>query len=227
MPRRRNTGWTWGGPNTPGAMQARRFGFKVPPYGRSHHPNGGAGTPVGAPASAPGGAGPTQPAQLIPDAQYLAEAAQRGFQRSQQLGQLGTQSTYDRSDTQEALRRMLTQRGLDEQSTRQNANRAGLFYSGQLGKSLGQVDTAYQQSQDDAQRAFDRREAARTAARQAIFQCPPIDEAAGLAESAARQVTSDQQAAQMNALAPPAPAKPKQPKPKQRPRNQHRPRRRR
>lgn len=140
--------------------------------------------------------------EFTPDAEYLAAAAQRQFERSQAIEALTTQGTNDKTDTAEAIRRMLAKAPEERQGIKQGANRAGLFYSGQLGKSLDTYEADLTQRQGDVQLDYDRREAARAAARSAIEQGMPLEEAAALAESATRQVGRDTDAASANALVP-------------------------
>ena len=60
------------------------------------------------------------------------------------------------------------QRPEDEQAAKRDANRQGLFYSGQLGKAQGQVRTNAMEQQTAAQSAFNRAQAARLAQLDAI-----------------------------------------------------------
>jgi hypothetical protein len=159
----------------------------------------------GAPPSDGGAADGDTP--FAGDSQYFADLARRNFEVSRQQAELRQQSAYDRTDLQEALRRMALKQTDDRQSTKEGANKQGLFFSGHLGKSLGDLDTAYARQQGDAQQGFDRREAARQAASAALDQGYSLDQAAGLAASADRKVQSDNEAALAGYLAPePTPA---------------------
>lgn len=172
--------------------------------------------PGGPPAASP----PGQPQQagtpFAPDAQYLAEAASRQFERQQAMQQLTTTGENDKTDTAEALRRLLQKAPDERRGIKEGANRAGLFYSGHLGKSLGDYEANLAQQQGDINTDAQRREDARAAARRAIEQGAPLEEAAALAESATRQVDRDTQAADAGALVPPV-VTPPRPVPVRRP----------
>jgi hypothetical protein len=142
---------------------------------------------------------PAPPSPL--DAQYFTDVAQQRFRAQQQLNQLGTQSAYARTDFQEGLRRQAQQQGQDIQATRENAAREGLFYSGQLGKREGDVNTQYARRTGDLRLNFDRGEAARQAARRALAAGASIDEAAAEAAAVDRQLQRDAQAAADGILA--------------------------
>ena len=159
-------------------------------------------TPPGQP-QAPGAGG------FTPDAEYLAAAAQRAFERKTALENLTSQGDTDKTDTQEAIRRLLAAAPEQRPGIRQGANREGLFYSGQLGKRSDAFEADLTQRQGDINLDFQRRENARIAARQAIESGMPLEEAAALAESATRQVERDTTAANAGALTPtPGPAAP-------------------
>jgi hypothetical protein len=142
-----------------------------------------------------------KPAPSPLDAQYFTDVAQQRFRAQQQLGQLGTQSAYARTDFDEALRRMGQQQGQDIQTTRENAAREGLFYSGQLGKREGDVNTQYARRTGDLRVNYDRGEAARQAARRALAAGASIDQAAAEAAAVDRQLDRDAQAAADGILA--------------------------
>jgi hypothetical protein len=158
----------------------------------------------------PGQSPPGQPqenhATFVPDAEYLAGAAQRQFDRTQAIKGLTTQGSQDKADTAEAVRRLLAKAPEQRQGIKQSANRAGLFYSGQLGKNLNNFEADLTQTRGDIDQGYQRREEARAAARAAIEQGMPIEEAAAMAESATRQVGRDSVAADNYMLAPPPPA---------------------
>lgn len=175
-------GSRFGRPLTPAEKQAARPPAAVPAV---------AAAPAAAAAPAP-----------IGDAQYFADMARSGFSADQQRAQLDQQQAYDQTDLQEALRRMALKQPLDEQAAKEAANRQGLLFSGHLGQTLGNIDTSYARQQADQQLAFARRTASRKAAAAALDQGYTLDQAAGLAASADRQVASDQQAALGGYLAP-------------------------
>jgi hypothetical protein len=189
--------------NTPAvqlAQQRQKLWGGLPAYLQQTGQQGvmaGQQTPPGQPQA------PNPANQFAPDAQYLAEAAQRQFDRIQAMNALTSQAGSDQNDTSEAIRRLLAGAPEQRQTIKQNANRQGLFYSGQLGKQLNSYEADLTQRQGDIQLDFDARERARAAARAALEQGAPLEEAAGLAEAAARQVQRDTDAAAVNALAPP------------------------
>jgi hypothetical protein len=148
------------------------------------------------PAPKPAAASP-----YAPDAEYFTTVAQQRFKRNQQLNQLTEQGAYDRTDFQEGLRRLHEQQPKDLQTVRENAARQGLFYSGQLGKQEGDVNTDYARRQSDSQLSFDRREAARAAARRALLAGASIEQAAALAASIDRRLDRDAQSAAAGTLA--------------------------
>lgn len=152
---------------------------------------------------------PRAAATFAPDATYLAEAAQRQFARQTQLNELQAQSEHGRTIQQEAIRRLMESVGEQRQQTSQSYNKAGLFYSGQLGKALGGIETAVARQRADIQGNFDAEERAREAARNALLQGAPLEEAAALAANVERQLGTDAGLAEAGALAPtpvPAPA---------------------
>jgi hypothetical protein len=164
-------------------------------------------TPMAQPGQSPPGQPQEAAAGFTPDAEYLAAAAQRAFERTQALSALTTQGETDKGDTQEAIRRLLAQAPEQRQGIKQGANRAGLFYSGQLGKQLDAYEGELTQKQGDINLDFQRRENARIAARQAIESGMPLEEAAALAEAATRQIDRDTTMANAGGLAAtPAPA---------------------
>jgi hypothetical protein len=159
--------------------------------------------PGGPPNASPPGQPQTAGATFAPDAEYLAAAAQRQFERSQAIQGLTSQSSTDKADTAEAIRRLTSAAPEQRQGIKQSANKAGLFFSGQLGKQLNSFEADLTQRQGDINLDHQRREDARAAARAAIEQGMPLEEAAALAESAGRQVNRDAIAADNYMLAPP------------------------
>jgi hypothetical protein len=180
-----------------------------------------------APSQTPPGQPQAGPAGFTPDAEYLAAAAQRAFERKAALDALGSQGTTDKGDTQEAIRRLLAGAPEQRQGIKQGANREGLLYSGQLGKRQDAFEADLTQKQGDINLDFQRRENARIAARQAIESGMPLEEAAALAEAATRQVGRDSTAASAGALVPtpgpPAAAAPTVPVGRRRPPARRRP----
>lgn len=157
--------------------------------------------------SAPGAPAPSAPAapsagggELADDAQAAAARAQALFERSQRISALQQQGSDDATDLAEAVRRMREQQPKDEQSAKESRNRQGLFFSGILGKQLGDIATQYTRRQADEQTAFDRRQAARAAALSALEQGAPIDDFAITAALADRATARDQQLAGSGSL---------------------------
>jgi hypothetical protein len=156
---------------------------------------GAAAPPAGTPAA--GGS-----AQIVPDAEYLAEAAFKAFERTTQINSLTDEGKNDRSDTAEAIRRLQQDAIQGRQAIREGANKEGLFYSGQLTKRQGDYDTAVTRTTGDLSTQLQHREDARTAGIQAIQQGAPLENAIALASAGTRQVGRDTSAADLNALIP-------------------------
>ena len=182
--------------------------------------------PPGAPAPQTPGVPPRQSAQFIPDAQYLAEAAQRQFERQTRLDELKAEGEAQRTATQEAMRQLMQGAPEQRQQINQGAARQGLFYSGILGKRQGDFESQLVRQRANVQGQFDTQQRAREAARAAILRGAPLDEAAAKAAAVERQIQRDTQAASNNQLAPTPPpkatAKPK-PKPTAKPRRRPKP----
>lgn len=180
-----------------GAVYGTNVGNLVAPVAKPRtlpQTAGGAFTPTA------GGTAP-DPAPTA-DATYIAQAAKRAFERQQRLQQLNLEDQQDVSDSGEQRRRFDEEVPKTQQSAKQNAARAGLFYSGTLGKQLGEINTKAERSRGDMARDLARRQAARLAARQAIEQGAPIEDAAAWAENIDRQIDRDSQTAELGALAP-------------------------
>lgn len=155
-------------------------------YARAHPPGAApAPAPPAPPAAAADSApaaGPAVAAGPPPDprdAQYGAGAARLLYDNRQQRDELGLQGTQDQQDFDTMLKRMAESRTQDLLGQDHQANRDGLFYSGQLGKRRGAVEQDYGNRQFDNQTAFDRRVAARAKALQDIGQVS-ADEASPL-----------------------------------------------
>lgn len=143
----------------------------------------------------------TQPAQFVPDAQYLAEAAQRAFERTTAINSYTQQGQQDQTNTQTAIGRLLERVAGDRSTINQGANKEGLFYSGQLTKRLDDYEKAVQQSKDDLSGGYSQRQDARAAAIAALQQGAPLEEATALEAAKSRQVGRDTSAADIGALA--------------------------
>lgn len=210
------------GIRTQGQVNQLRQGVRAAQAPRAPAVPHAPGVPAARPApQAPGVA--RKPGVFIPDAQYLAGAAQRQFERNTHINELTAEGDAQRSMMQESVRRLMEVVPEQRQGIKEGANRQGLFYSGQLGKSLGDLETQVARQRGDIQREYDTGSRAREAARTAILRGAPLEEAAAKAEAVQRQIERDQGAASRNALVPtPKPkaaapkAKPKPAKPKRR-----------
>jgi hypothetical protein len=110
------------------------------------------------------------------DSTYANGVARLLFNNKTQKDQLTQQGDQDKQDIDTALQRMARQRSIDLLNQNHQANREGLFYSGQLTKRRGEVEHDYSDRQGDAQRDYDRRVAARA---QALAQLGDITANAG------------------------------------------------
>lgn len=143
---------------------------------------------------------PQAPAQFIPDAQYLAEQAQRAFERQQQFDAIQSQGRNDETDTAESIRRLLSKVQDDRTQITAGANRQGLLYSGTHAKRLGDYETDVAQRQGDLTLGKQRRDQERAAVRAALEQGAPLEEAAARAAAIGREIEQDTLAAQNNML---------------------------
>lgn len=163
--------------------------------------------------STPAPAGPPPPAPAMPtaavpqggpesfmDAEYLAWRAQKQFEDNQQRATWDAEDKGDESSRGEAIRRLMQRRPEDLQRADVTHNKAGLFYSGMLGKERGQIEGDYVRQQADTNSDYDARRNARDAARQALEQGYTIEEAAQLAAAADRKTGRDLEAADARAL---------------------------
>jgi hypothetical protein len=193
---------------TPGQINywRRRLGRPNLTAGQaSYHRARATATPGAPPAPSSTAAAPQPPRQATPsplDSQYFASQAQRQFQANTQLGELDRQAGYDRTDFDEALRRMREQKPREQDQARSSRNRQGLFFSGHLGQDLGDIETQHVRQESDARQAFERRERAREEARWVIREGGSLEEAAERAAAVDRQLQRDQEAAADRALAP-------------------------
>jgi hypothetical protein len=161
-------------------------------------------TPIpGAPTTATTAPTPGLGASTIQDPSFLAWQAQRQNEINQ------TKAGYDAADQSEslaraeALRRLGTQKPTDVRKTSESFNKAGLFYSGQLGRAQDDLQANYLQREGDVNSRFDASAASRRAARQALDQGYPLEVAAQLAAAADRKISADSAAADEGVLAPP------------------------
>jgi hypothetical protein len=127
----------------------------------------------------------------VRDSTYFSQLSAALFKKNQGLSELGQAEQYASQDFQEALRRMLGNKGEDVEALREDMNDQGLFYSGEHGEQRGKLEEDYLERQTDAQQAFDRQSTAWQTARQALEMGYTIDEAAAMAEATERQVDRD------------------------------------
>jgi hypothetical protein len=157
---------------------------------------------------------PRTPAVFTPDAQYIAQAAQAQFDRTNQINQLNADADTARNTFQEAVRRLMEGVPEQRQGLKQQANKQGLFYSGILGKRLGDLEAAVARQRADMQGSHDVEQRAREAARAALLSGATLEDAAMQAAAVERQIARDQEAAASNSLAPNPKPKPKKKKSK-------------
>jgi hypothetical protein len=183
----------------------------APPKGVDRPPPKGVDRPLDAPpavaptaAATAGGSPPASggSAQIVPDAQYLAEAAQKAFERTTAITNFTEEGKADRAQSAEAIRRMLADAVQGRQTIKEGANKEGLYYSGQLSKRQGDYDTAVTRATGDVQTQLQTREDSRSRAVTAIQQGAPLEDAIALASAGARQTIRDTAAADANALVP-------------------------
>lgn len=158
----------------------------------------------GQPLPEPAGGIPPENAPADPnawqDAGYWNKLGQLAFQRNQRLGELDTEGQQDKTNFQESLRRFREMQPRQEEQATNSANRAGLLYSGILGRELGDIRTNAIRQEADMQGAYDNRERARAAARQALQDGATLEEAAAAAEAVDRQTGRDSEAAGSRSL---------------------------
>lgn len=101
-------------------------------------------------------AGVTPPSGIKPpptpdarDSQYTSAIAANLFRRNQGLANLATSDSYARTDADTSVQRLALQQSQANQNANEGANKQGLFYSGILGKRLGDIETGYKGQRDD------------------------------------------------------------------------------
>lgn len=190
-----------------GGLGAAASGGAGPAKGTVRPTEQAPGAATAPPQASPSGA-PTSGATITPDAQYLAEAAQRAFERTTSLNELNAQTKDDQTNTQTAIARLLENVGKDKQQINESANKAGLLYSSTRQNASNDYEKSVTRAQGDLNTSHDQREAGRIRARTAIEQGAPISDALGLAQNAARQTVTDAAAADVGALTAPMSAAP-------------------
>lgn len=168
-------------------------------------PIGGAAAPAAAPVPPPP-APPSPPAPVAPpnplDAQYYNDMGIAQSRANQQIAQLNATGANERAALGENLRLLSQQEPITEQNFTNKANLAGLLYSGNLGRSIGDLQTQFVRQQARMNDTFSQHEAARQA------QISGIGEQLGFTDLAARLAAIERAsaAAQTAPLTPGAPA---------------------
>lgn len=134
-------------------------------------------------------------APLGPDASYLTGIARLRHQINQRNSELSRESTEDKTNYEENLRRLNEHEPVAGQRADESFNQQGLFYSGKLGEERGNIAKQYARQRADALQGFQGRENARAEARRALEAGYSIEEAAEMAAAADRQLDRDQGAA--------------------------------
>lgn len=121
-----------------------------------------------APGAAPAATGdPTPPYQKprdFRDTTYLGQVQGLMDSVNRQRTNILGQGANEDADYQTQLARLADQRAQSLQGAKVSANKGGLFYSGLLGKNLGDIEGQYQQMQSDQTTAHGRAVEARKAA---------------------------------------------------------------
>lgn len=119
----------------------------------------GAGTPI------PDNQPPTPSATPSPyDSDFMAQVAKAMAENQQARRDLEQQNEYDQQDLAQSLARARRDEGEALTQADYGANKAGLLYSGTLGRRRGLIQRTAADTTADQQTAFDRRAAARRAA---------------------------------------------------------------
>jgi hypothetical protein len=106
-------------------------------------------------SSAAGIGGVSAPAAPDPrDAQYFNDIAKLEQYYATRKADLQAGADQDVRDLATSNQALNEQRPKDDLSAKQNANKAGLFYSGFLGKNLGEIETSYAKRRADLQTKF-------------------------------------------------------------------------
>jgi catechol 2,3-dioxygenase-like lactoylglutathione lyase family enzyme len=116
----------------------------VSPFGASAP----AGAAAGASPAAPAGP-PVDPLGKVKDSGYLAEVAQGLLNGRTGLAKLQLRDTRAGEDKDTALSRLARNYAGQRQNLNEGANKSGLFYSGILGKRLGDAEVSNRDQQDE------------------------------------------------------------------------------
>jgi hypothetical protein len=109
---------------------------------------------VGSSAASIGGGVPAPAAPDPRDAQYFNDIAKLEQYYATRKADLQAGTDQDVRDLATSNQALNEQRPKDDLSAKQNANKAGLFYSGFLGKNLGEIETSYAKRRADLQTKF-------------------------------------------------------------------------
>lgn len=150
---------------------------RLTPGGRPTARPGGAPlpTPFMLPAGTPQWTPPPPPAAPVPvkdpardlswqDSGYNSAVANLLAQRDQGKSALLAAGRRAAEDRDRNVRLLGEGRGKQKVASRQSANRSGLFYSGTLGKNLGDIDSDYDRRNEDVNTQFTRAEQDRVVA---------------------------------------------------------------
>lgn len=88
------------------------------------------------------------------DATYFNDVAKLEQYYATRKADLQAGSDKDARDLASSNQALDLQRPKDDLSAKQNANKSGLFYSGFLGKNLGEIETSYAKRRADLQTSF-------------------------------------------------------------------------
>lgn len=117
---------------------------------------------------APPSLGP-KPTPDARDSQYTSAIASNLFRRNQGLANLTQADSYARTDADTAVGRLALQQTQANQNATEGSNKQGLFYSGILGKRLGDIETGYKGQRDDVATRLARTLAGNEAQRQTLI----------------------------------------------------------
>jgi hypothetical protein len=112
-------------------------------------------TPTPSSAAAIGTPAPTIPQSDPRDAQYFNDVAKLDQYYSSQKSNLTASGEELARNLTKNNSLLAEQQPKDELTSKQNANKSGLFYSGALGKNLGDIATSYARRRSDLQTEFE------------------------------------------------------------------------
>lgn len=113
-------------------------------------------TPTASSAASVGSPAPTPPAAADPkDAQYFNDVAKLDQYYASNKANLSASGQELAANLAKNRSLLDEQQPKDQLAAKQNANKAGLFYSGALGKNLGDIATSYARRKSDLQTDFE------------------------------------------------------------------------